>query len=691
MERSCLRLRAGGRGIPRLQHRPASRLRRRASSTAADAVRCVAVGPPAVAAGEPRGPGRQGRWASGIKRPRRAFRPFASLGARPLGSRARGGRRSQAVPRVGAASTPSTRASAIAALVAKAVGDSSPSRRGSAKARAEEMPRRRPSQLTPTLARDRLRVSVLATTTTSRFWLRANVEGALRDTTRSLALSPNENALRALEALVGRYPAAAVACRRRYCRAGRATSRSACRRSLLERRPDPGRCRAPGRGGVLPAPRCSEGGAVAADHADRERDVRSRPSLAVVLKDREQSVVQRRRASPLQPIFSGGYLQAQVDARTAEQRAAVVDYGKVSARVFGEKWRAPCRRELAAGEREQDPRGPIRENARALELAGSAVSGRLGRPARRAAAADSRFVCWRRWPCCVVQSERLVQRVNSTHLCARRLGFEVHLAAAPAPRPAPYHLRLPHGGRALPSRRARPRLRSARRRVAPSIESWRARHRALDAALNPQVLIVFRFCRDAGHRADAVQSPGSGGQVRGSEGIKLSCRDCMRRGEPHHVAVAYRCGVPGPHRLIFRVVTRQNEVSCVAKRYFGSGLAAAGLLLSGGRVRRQRNNDRKINVDLTGFEEVPVVITTGNGGLKLTINEAARTIDYVLTFADLQADITQSHIHVAQKSVNGGIVLWLCRTTGHASAPRRSPPLPLLQCRPPETPLAPAP
>jgi hypothetical protein len=93
-------------------------------------------------------------------------------------------------------------------------------------------------------------------------------------------------------------------------------------------------------------------------------------------------------------------------------------------------------------------------------------------------------------------------------------------------------------------------------------------------------------------------------------------------------------------------------------------LAAAGLLLSGGVSADNGKNDRKINVGLTGFEEVPVVITTGNGELKLTINESARTIDYVLTFADLQADVTQAHIHVAQKSVNGGIVLWLCQTAG---------------------------
>ena len=92
-------------------------------------------------------------------------------------------------------------------------------------------------------------------------------------------------------------------------------------------------------------------------------------------------------------------------------------------------------------------------------------------------------------------------------------------------------------------------------------------------------------------------------------------------------------------------------------------LATAGLLLSAVAAGNGANH-RKIDVDLTGFEEVPVVITTGTGGLKLSINQAATAIDYVLTFADLQADVTQAHIHVAQPNVNGGIVLWLCQTAG---------------------------
>src|SRR4029453_16509999 len=41
-------------------------------------------------------------------------------------------------------------------------------------------------------------------------------------------------------------------------------------------------------------------------------------------------------AGLLQPLFLGGLLQSQVDARTAEQQAAIADYGKVGMRAFGE-------------------------------------------------------------------------------------------------------------------------------------------------------------------------------------------------------------------------------------------------------------------------------------------------------------------------------------------------------------------
>ena len=100
-------------------------------------------------------------------------------------------------------------------------------------------------------------------------------------------------------------------------------------------------------------------------------------------------------------------------------------------------------------------------------------------------------------------------------------------------------------------------------------------------------------------------------------------------------------------------------------------VAACGMLLSLGAAAgndKGNNGNGKGNgtatTDLSGFQEVPVVITTGDAELRLVMNESARTIDYTLTYSGLQADITQAHIHVAQKGVNGAIVLWLCKTAG---------------------------
>jgi hypothetical protein len=69
-----------------------------------------------------------------------------------------------------------------------------------------------------------------------------------------------------------------------------------------------------------------------------------------------------------------------------------------------------------------------------------------------------------------------------------------------------------------------------------------------------------------------------------------------------------------------------------------------------------------IRTRLEGVEEVPSVITEARGIFRGRIRPGGDSITYELTYRDLQADITQAHIHVAQQNVNGGIVLWLCGT-----------------------------
>jgi len=65
---------------------------------------------------------------------------------------------------------------------------------------------------------------------------------------------------------------------------------------------------------------------------------------------------------------------------------------------------------------------------------------------------------------------------------------------------------------------------------------------------------------------------------------------------------------------------------------------------------------------LKGFEEVPAVLTGATGELQLTINDAAGTIAYELTYENLEGDVRQAHIHIGQKNVAGLIAIWLCQT-----------------------------
>jgi len=74
---------------------------------------------------------------------------------------------------------------------------------------------------------------------------------------------------------------------------------------------------------------------------------------------------------------------------------------------------------------------------------------------------------------------------------------------------------------------------------------------------------------------------------------------------------------------------------------------------------------------LSGFEEVPVVITDGNGRFEARIARGTQEIQWTLSYADLNADATQAHIHVGQELANGGIAVWLC---GNPNPPAVDPP-----------------
>ena len=65
--------------------------------------------------------------------------------------------------------------------------------------------------------------------------------------------------------------------------------------------------------------------------------------------------------------------------------------------------------------------------------------------------------------------------------------------------------------------------------------------------------------------------------------------------------------------------------------------------------------------DLIGHEEVPAVSSTGSGELRMKIYEDSQVIEYEISYANLEGTTTTaSHIHLGQKSVNGGVIAFFC-------------------------------
>jgi len=84
---------------------------------------------------------------------------------------------------------------------------------------------------------------------------------------------------------------------------------------------------------------------------------------------------------------------------------------------------------------------------------------------------------------------------------------------------------------------------------------------------------------------------------------------------------------------------------------------------------KDKDRDNHLSARLVGINEVPSVSTGASGRLNATIARDEQSIDYELSFSGLQGPVAQSHIHIARKNVNGGIVLWLCQGTAKPADP----------------------
>jgi NodT family efflux transporter outer membrane factor (OMF) lipoprotein len=211
-------------------------------------------------------------------------------------------------------------------------------------------------------------------------------------------------ARRALELLLGRYPAAEIEVPRDLPTALPPVP-VGLPSQLLERRPD-----------VIAAERR----VAAAFNLTQEARAARLPSISLTaglswvssdlleLKERDNprgSIG----ASLLAPLFRGGELQAQVEIRTAEQQAAVAEYGGVALAAFGDVENA-LTGEFLLAQREPLLAAAVQDNQQALTL--SETQYRVGKIDLRAVKTQQVELYQARQQWLRLQNERIAQRVN---------------------------------------------------------------------------------------------------------------------------------------------------------------------------------------------------------------------------------------------------------------------------------------
>src|SRR5215813_4723091 len=87
----------------------------------------------------------------------------------------------------------------------------------------------------------------------------------------------------------------------------------------------------------------------------------------------------------------------------------------------------------------------------------------------------------------------------------------------------------------------------------------------------------------------------------------------------------------------------------------------------------------QLRATLVGRQEVPTVISDAHGTFRATVSAAGDSISYVLTYADLEGNVTQSHIHVGQRFAAGGISAFLCSNLPNPPAGTQACPSPPAQ------------
>lgn len=99
---------------------------------------------------------------------------------------------------------------------------------------------------------------------------------------------------------------------------------------------------------------------------------------------------------------------------------------------------------------------------------------------------------------------------------------------------------------------------------------------------------------------------------------------------------------------------KRNVLLAIA--VLAAGLSVASIAVADGGKQNLKADD------LVGYQENPDISTVATGSFEVTIDDAARTLTYELSYSELEGTVLQAHIHFGKRAVNGGITLFLCGT-----------------------------
>jgi hypothetical protein len=100
-------------------------------------------------------------------------------------------------------------------------------------------------------------------------------------------------------------------------------------------------------------------------------------------------------------------------------------------------------------------------------------------------------------------------------------------------------------------------------------------------------------------------------------------------------------------------------------------LGVAVLGVAGVSTAAIAHDRSRFDASLTGYEEVPTLSTLGHGTFEASINRGRDEIRYRLDYdgpfdaVPAGGTVTQAHIHLGARAVNGGIVAFLCTNMGN--------------------------